>query len=153
MLFLSGKAWKKHYIKGPMSWPFLLIIIPLLRYTRIDLHCSMFLNHIDFLIHLCIVCVFTLCPTRRAGLAAPPFEARGADSVSWITGVVSWSARQRDTAELSLSQAVSVCGDPRSRGWENIRLSECVCVCVRSSTDWSIWSALRHYDQEEKNGK
>ena len=28
-------------VKGPMSWPFLLIIIPLLRYTKIDLHCSM----------------------------------------------------------------------------------------------------------------
>ena len=43
-------------IKGPMSWPFLLIIIPLLRYTKIDLYCAIFQTLIQ---HLCIVCVFT----------------------------------------------------------------------------------------------
>ena len=42
----------KNCIKGPMSWPFLLIIIPLLRSTRI--------------------CVFTLCTTRLVGAPAPP---------------------------------------------------------------------------------
>ena len=36
------------FVKGPMFWPFLLIIIPLLRSTRIDLHCSMFQTHIGF---------------------------------------------------------------------------------------------------------
>jgi len=121
-----------------MTWPFRLIIIPLLRSTRIHLHCSMFQNHIGFSYSIS-VCVFTLCPTRLvgaplppslwahcalmcvyvlqwrllatrkwhqrmrmlrgvwvpcwrdvAGLAAPPFETRGVDSVSWITGVVSW---------------------------------------------------------------
>jgi len=35
-------------LKGPMSWPFLLIIIPLLRYTRIDLYCAVFQNRIGF---------------------------------------------------------------------------------------------------------
>ena len=36
------------YFKGPMSRPFLLIIIPLLRSTRIHLHCAMFQTHIGF---------------------------------------------------------------------------------------------------------
>ena len=35
-------------LKGPMSWPFLLIIIPLLRYTKIDLYCAIFQTHIGF---------------------------------------------------------------------------------------------------------
>ena len=48
--------WQCWRLKGPMSWPFLPIIIPLLRSTRIDVHCSMFQNHIGFLIqHLCSV--------------------------------------------------------------------------------------------------
>ena len=37
--------------------------------------------------------VWVPCWRDVAGLAAPPFEARGADSVSWITGVVSWLLR------------------------------------------------------------
>ena len=56
-----------------MTWPFLLTIIPLLRSTRIDLHCAIFQTLIGFLIqHLCIVCVFTLCPTWLVGAPAPP---------------------------------------------------------------------------------
>ena len=31
-----------------MSWPFLLIIIPLLRYTKIDSYCAIFQHHIGF---------------------------------------------------------------------------------------------------------
>ncbi|KAF3837798.1 hypothetical protein F7725_009566 [Dissostichus mawsoni] len=37
--------------------------------------------------------VWVPCWRDIAGLAAPPFEARGADSVSWVTGVVSWLLR------------------------------------------------------------
>ena len=47
-------------------------------------------------------CVGSGC--RVAGLAAPPFEARGVDSVSWITGVVSWLLR-------------GVCETPRNSAW------------------------------------
>ena len=35
-------------IKGPMTWPFLLIIIPLLRSTRIYVYCAVFQTHIGF---------------------------------------------------------------------------------------------------------
>ena len=37
--------------------------------------------------------VWVPCWGDVAGLAAAPFEAPGADSVSWITGVVSWLLR------------------------------------------------------------
>ena len=185
-----------------MSWPFLLIIIPLLRSTRIDLRCSMFQTHIGFLIqHLCIVCVFTLCPKRLVGAPDPlpvsplcsDWSARPlcSDESTTVTAEHQWlcvtmaffsnqkmtpvmtniweccvgsgcrvggtlwgsllcplrheertvwagllvsfpgccvgPARQRDTAELSLSTHThSQPEDPRSRGWEKIRLSVCV---------------------------
>ena len=39
----------------------------------IYLHCLMFQTHIGFLIqHLCIICVFTLCPKRLVGAPARP---------------------------------------------------------------------------------
>ena len=37
--------------------------------------------------------VWVPCWRDVTGLAAPPFEAQGADSVSWITVVVSWLLR------------------------------------------------------------
>ena len=57
--------------------------------------------------------VWVPCWRDVAGLAAPPFETRGADSVSCITGVVSWllrgvyeTVRHRETQpELSLNSA------------------------------------------------
>ena len=64
--------------------------------------------------------VWVPCWRDVARLAAPPFEDRGADGVSWVTGVVSWLLRG---------------------------------VC--ETAHWSIWTwvSLRHYTQEEKNGK
>ena len=35
-------------VKGPMSWAFLLIIIPLLRSTKINVYCAIFQTHIGF---------------------------------------------------------------------------------------------------------
>ena len=126
-----------------MSWPFLLIIIPLLRSTRIDWL---------LIQHLCIVCVFTLCPKRLVGAPAPLLP------VSPVA--VCETARHRETQpETSPSTHTHpqpgwefVCahtdsqphGVPPSQGREiggaaaEKRLS--VCVCVRKSTDWSIWN-------------
>ena len=62
--------------KGPMSWPFLLIIIPLLRSTKIDLYCAIFQTHIGFSYSISVKYVyspvFTLCPKRLVGAPAPP---------------------------------------------------------------------------------
>ena len=48
-----------------MSWPFPLIIIPLLRSTRIDLYCAIFQTHIGFSYSISVNYVyslnFTLC--------------------------------------------------------------------------------------------
>ena len=64
------------WFKGPMSWPFLLIIIPLLRYTKIDLYCAIFQTHIGFSYSISVLYVyspvFTLCPKRLVGAPAPP---------------------------------------------------------------------------------
>ena len=43
------------------------------------------------------------CWRDVAGLAAAPFEARGADSVIWFTGVISWLRHREIQPELSLS--------------------------------------------------
>jgi len=59
-----------------MSWPFLLIIIPLLRYTKIDLYCAIFQTHIGFSYSISVKYVyspvFTLCPKRLVGAPGPP---------------------------------------------------------------------------------
>ena len=60
------------FIKGAMSWPFLLILIPLLRSTRINVHCAMFQTHIGFSYSISVKYVFTLCPKRLVGAPAPP---------------------------------------------------------------------------------
>ena len=56
-----------------MSWPFPLIIITLLRYTKIDLYCTIFQTHIGFSVKHVYSAVFTLSTKRLVGtLASPP---------------------------------------------------------------------------------
>ena len=48
------------YLKGEVSWPFPLIIIPLLRYTKIDLCCAFFQTHIGFSYSISVNYVYSL---------------------------------------------------------------------------------------------
>ena len=62
-------------IKDPMSWPFLLIIIPLLRYTKIDLYCAIFQTHIGFSYSISVKYVYSLSVLNGLlELAPPPCE-------------------------------------------------------------------------------
>ena len=55
-----------------MTWPFLLIIIPLLRSTRIDLHCSLFQNHIGFSYSISVEYVYSLSVLNGLSELLPP---------------------------------------------------------------------------------
>ena len=63
-------------LKGPMSWPFPLIIMTLVRYTKIDLYCAIFQTHIGFAYSISVKyvysAVFTLSTKRLVGALAPP---------------------------------------------------------------------------------
>ena len=65
--------------------------------------------------------VWVPCWRDVAGLAAPPFETRGADSVSYINGVVSWLLR-------------GVCETARHGETQHEHTRECVANCEWRST-------------------
>ena len=102
-----------------MSWPFLLIVIPLLRYTKIHLYCGR-LRDSETQRNLARnthtpaawlgVCVCAQAEFRGVSLSRRPHTSEPAHSVPLLAA-----------ASLATSRRVCVC----------------VCVCVRKSADWS----------------